>query len=101
LHADQYLFATGLAAEARGYTDRPGTVYRDAFGERGGWGAWFGTGTVSSINRQYRSYDEASAFVHPLRLKEIHAYSSRARSSVLARLPKPARIQDDCTLLAE
>jgi superfamily II DNA or RNA helicase len=45
----------------------PNTVYKDQ-----GWidlGDWLGNGTVASINRNYRSFEEARAFVHQLQLK--------------------------------
>jgi len=32
------------------------------------WGVWFGTGSVAPRNREYRTYEEAKAFVHSLKL---------------------------------
>lgn len=33
------------------------------------WGDWFGTGNVASFLREYRSFEEARAFVHDIKLK--------------------------------
>ena len=33
------------------------------------WGDWLGTGTIANFNRTYRSFEEARAFVHQLKLK--------------------------------
>ena len=65
----------------------PGQVYEE-FGERGGWGAWLGTGFVANQNRHFRSYDEAVKFVHGLGLKsqvEWLAYNQGERHDLPVR----------------
>ena len=47
-----------------------------------GWGDWLGTGTVATHLRQYRSFEDARAFVHQLGLKssaEWRAYSKSGK----------------------
>ena len=50
------------------------------FAEFKGYGDWLGTGTISSINRRYRSFTEARAFVHNLRLKNIDEWRDYCKS---------------------
>jgi len=35
------------------------------------WGDWLGTGTIANLLREYRSYEEAINFVHPLKIKKF------------------------------
>jgi hypothetical protein len=66
----------------------PAGVYGDVFRDRGGSGAWLGTGTVAPFNREYRSYDEAVAFVHSLGLTsrtEWRAYCRGERPDLTAK----------------
>ena len=70
----------------------PVSVYSDEFREGGGWGEWLGTGIVATFNRQYRSYDQAIAFVHQLGLKsqsDWHTYCRGERADLPA---KPADV---------
>jgi superfamily II DNA or RNA helicase len=48
-----------------------------------GWGDWLGTGTVASYLRQWRSFDEARAFVRGLGLQSRAEWSTYCRSDAL------------------
>jgi hypothetical protein len=66
----------------------PYEYYGKEFRERGGWGAWLGTGRVANRNRVFLTYDEAVKFVHPLRLKnqrEWQAYIGKKRKDLPPR----------------
>ena len=84
----------GLPEKLPDVPAQPRDVYRDEFIERGGWGAWLGTG-----NRQggWRTYEEAVTFVHGLGLKnygEWRAYCRGERPDLSARpadIPRDAR----------
>ncbi len=57
----------------------PNIIYKDK-----GWisfSKWLGTDTVAFYNRNYRSYDEAKAFVHPLGIKNIKEWKKYCKSS--------------------
>lgn len=47
----------------------PYEYYGKEFRDKGGWGAWLGTGRVSNWNRVFLTYDEAVQIVHPLKIK--------------------------------
>ncbi len=61
-----------------------------------GWGDWFGTGTVASFLRQYRSFAEARTFVRSLELKSGTEWSEYCKSGKKpADIPsKPDRYDD-------
>jgi hypothetical protein len=66
----------------------PSEFYGKEFRERGGWGAWLGTGTVANQKRVFLAYDEAVKFVHPLKLnnqREWQAYSQGKRKDLPPR----------------
>jgi hypothetical protein len=70
----------------------PGSSYGKEFYQRGGMGAWLGTGTVAAKMRIYLTYDEAVKFVRNLNLKsecEWRAYCRGERSDLP---PKPSDI---------
>ena len=69
----------------------PPTVYREEFGERGGWGAWLGTGRIAFFNRKYRSYGQAMIFVHALGLKRRSDWGAYCRGE---RADLPAKPMD-------
>ena len=67
----------------------PQDTYGEEFRQKGGWGAWLGTGTISTHLRTYRPYDEAVKFVRKLGLNsgtEYAAYCSGERKDLP---PKP------------
>jgi hypothetical protein len=70
----------------------PTRVYGEVFRERGGWGAWLGTGTVATFNMRYRPYDEAVEFVRPLGLKSRSDWRAYCRGARQDLPPKPADI---------
>ena len=45
-----------------------------------GWGDWLGTGTVALRSRQYRSFDQARAFVRGLKLKSRFEWDAYCKS---------------------
>lgn len=45
------------------------TVYGSEFKEKGGWGAWLGTGRIADHLKVFKSYDEAVIFSQTLGLK--------------------------------
>src|SRR5262249_5407091 len=49
--------------------DIPAAPDRIYAGDWVGWGDWFGTGTIASFLRKYRSFEKARAFVRDLKLK--------------------------------
>jgi hypothetical protein len=49
------------------------------------WADWLGTTTIATNKRQYRSYDEAKAFVHGLELKSANEWRVYTKSG---NLPK-------------
>ena len=55
----------------------PDRTYKD---EWKGWGDWLGTGTISSRNRQYRSFIDARNFVHTLGLVSILEWKEYCKS---------------------
>jgi hypothetical protein len=59
---------------------QPYRTYGEEFREKGGWGAWLGTGTVATKLRSYRPYDEAVKFVHNLKLKNHLEWTAYCRS---------------------
>ena len=59
----------------------PSDVYRQE-GWRS-WGDWLGTGTIATYRRVYRSFREARAYVHTLRLSGQKAWFAFARSRVM------------------
>jgi hypothetical protein len=73
----------------------PARVYSDDFHKRGGWGAWLGTGTVATYNRQYRSYDNAVKFVHLLALKSRREWLAYCRGERRDLPELPADIPRD------
>lgn len=56
---------------------RPVSVYKKDWK---GWGDWLGTGTIASINRHYKSFDEAKKFVHSLGLKNRDEWVDYSKS---------------------
>jgi hypothetical protein len=69
-----------------------GGIYVE-FYEKGGWGGWLGTGTVSTKLRSYRTYDEAVKFVHTLGLKDLKEWKAYSQGTLKRVLPpKPADI---------
>ena len=66
----------------------PNVAYSEKFYECGGMGAWLGTGTVASHLKTYRTYDEATKFVHGLHLRnqeEWNTYCRGKRSDLPSR----------------
>jgi superfamily II DNA or RNA helicase len=58
----------------------PNQVYKDT-----GWdgvGDWLGTGVIANKNRNYRSFEEARAFVHQLQLKNQKEWRDWAKSEM-------------------
>ena len=45
-----------------------------------GLGNWLGTGTPSSRNRKYRSFEDAKKFVHKLKLKSTTEWNEYCKS---------------------
>jgi hypothetical protein len=70
----------------------PPSPYGPEFGDRDGWGAWLGTGTVATFNRPYRPYPEAVAFVHALALKARSDWDAYCRGERGDLPAKPADI---------
>ena len=60
--------------------DIPTTPRRAYKKEWEGWGDWFGTGTVATQDRVYRSYEDAKKFVHKLKLVNRPSWEKYARS---------------------
>jgi hypothetical protein len=56
----------------------PNRVYTDEGWS--GWGDWFGTGTVASFLRKYRSFEMARAFVRDLNLKSQSEWRAYVKS---------------------
>jgi hypothetical protein len=67
-------------------------VYGDEYRERGGWGAWLGTGNKKRGSIKYRSYDEAVKFVHELGLKSATEWRAYCRGERTDLAPKPVDI---------
>jgi len=44
------------------------------------WGNWLGTGTLATKTRQYRSFEEARAFVHTLHLNNVREWEAYVQS---------------------
>ena len=68
---------------------KPSRTYGEEFRMKGGWGGWLGTYTIATKDREYRSYDDAIKFVHPLKLKnhiEWLAYCRGERDGLQPRL---------------
>jgi hypothetical protein len=62
------------------------------FNQQGGYGGWLGTGVVAKRLRQYRSYDEATIFVHRLGLKKQSDWYAYCRGRLNNLQPKPMDI---------
>jgi superfamily II DNA or RNA helicase len=56
----------------------PNAIYSEA--GWAGWGDWFGTGTVASYLRPYRSFKKARAFVRALGLKSVAEWYDYCKS---------------------
>jgi Integrase repeat unit len=69
----------------------PNVVYHE-FRQRGGWGAWLGTGKVANQNRVFLTYDEAVKFVHPLKLKNQRQWQAYSAGKRKALPPRPRNI---------
>ncbi len=70
----------------------PQETYGKEFIERGGFGAWLGTGRVANQLRKYRSYDEAVKFVRSLGLKSLREWNAYCRGERTDIPPKPEDI---------
>jgi predicted helicase len=57
-----------------------------------GMGDWLGTGKIASQRRQYRSFQEARAFVHSLNLKSKTEWQLFCRGEILEKGKLPADI---------
>jgi superfamily II DNA or RNA helicase len=75
----------------------PNVTYGEEFRERGGWGAWLGTGTVANKRRKFRSYDEAVTFVHALELKSQKEWKAYCRGERKDLPSKPRDIPVGCS----
>jgi superfamily II DNA or RNA helicase len=65
----------------------PARIYADE-----GWsglGDWLGTGRIAKQNREYRSFDEARAYVHSLNLKSMADWQAYCRGELQDRPLKP------------
>jgi hypothetical protein len=84
-----------LAAKPTDIPAKPARVYADEFNERGGFGAWLGTGVVAPQKRQYRPYDQAISFVHSLGLRSRSDWRAYCRGERPDLAAKPADIPAD------
>jgi hypothetical protein len=67
----------------------PNKIYTAEFLEKGGWGAWLGTGTIAAGLRTYQTYNEAVKFVHKLKLNSRGEWSAYCRGERKDLPPKP------------
>jgi 3-mercaptopyruvate sulfurtransferase SseA len=58
----------------------PSQVYKQD--EWKGWGDWFGSGSVANYLREYKSFEEARAFVHKLNLKSQKEWQAYCKSGL-------------------
>lgn len=75
----------GLPQKPSDIPASPRHVYGKEFKVKGGWGGWFGTGTVAPSNRKYLTYMEALPFVHALKMRnqvDWFAYCRGERSDL-------------------
>jgi predicted helicase len=73
----------------------PQDSYGEEFRQKGGWGAWLGTGAISTHRRTYRPYDEAVRFVHSLKLKSVAEWDAYCKGERKDLPPKPSDIPAD------
>jgi hypothetical protein len=59
-----------------GFPVKPNIAYRD-FVQRGGWGAFLGTGAIANHLRAFRSYEGASAWARQRRIKTVREWLVR------------------------
>jgi superfamily II DNA or RNA helicase len=81
-----------LPAKPADIPANPKQVYGDEFGERGGTGAWLGTGTIANFNREFLPYDDAAKFVHKLLLKSATEWRAYCRGERTDLPMKPSDI---------
>jgi hypothetical protein len=67
----------------------PQDTYGEEFRQKGGWGAWLGTGIISTHLRTYRPYDKSVKFVHKLGLKSGTEWAAYFRGERKDLPPKP------------
>ena len=63
----------------------PSRTYKDRGWQ--GMGDWLGTGTIAPQKREYRPFEEARKFLHPLKLKRVIEWGSIVRKSLRERNP--------------
>jgi superfamily II DNA or RNA helicase len=74
----QWLDYCGSGKKPEDIPNAPNTVYDKQGWVR--WGDWLGTGNASNRSRQYRSFDEARAFVHDLGLKSFDQWRAYCKT---------------------
>jgi hypothetical protein len=78
-----------LPAKPNDIPARPDYIYGKEFLEKGGWGAWLGTGAVAAQRRAFQTYDEAVKFVHKLKLKSESEWRAYYRGERKDLPPRP------------
>jgi hypothetical protein len=80
----------GLPALPRDIPASPSSSYMNSGWVN--WGDWLGTGTVAPFNRRYKSYVDARAFVHSLRLRSAKEWTRYCQGRVAGKPAKPEDI---------
>jgi len=57
-----------------------------------GYGDWLGTGAIANFNKTYRSFEEARAFVHSLKLKSAEEWNHFCRGQMPEKGIRPPDI---------
>lgn len=73
----------------------PERVYQDVFQDKGGWGAWFGTGFVAMQKRVHIPYKDAVKFSLSLSFKSKAEWNKYCKGEMKKMAPKPQGIPSD------